>query len=183
MVGMVVDFSSVAMLANVDGKRSVLLQFRDEGAPRYPHYYGIPGGKREDSDADGEDTAIREVDEEFAVNLEGRLKFWRHYTFIADDISNVKSVPVCSLNEPVLFVKKQSGLGVDFNRQEHLYYAEVAPAEVKVVREGRLADWVPVDEIVRNLRMLPTDGFMLRHFLTASGEYKGMLRNKELRTA
>lgn len=77
-----------------------------------------------------------------------------------------------------MWVHATPGLEMDFTRQEHLYSAEVVPAEIKVLHEGRLADWVPVEEVVRNLRMLPTDGFMLRHYLTASGEYSGMLRNK-----
>ncbi len=172
---MAIDYSSVAMLATVNGKRSVLLQFRDEGAPRYPHYYGIPGGKSEKEDETPMATAVRELKEEFVVNLEGRLTFWRHYSFLKEGDLPI----VCSAGEPALLAKETPGLEVDHSREEHLYFAEVEPAEIKVVREGRLADWVPYDEIVRNLRMLPTDGFMLRHFLTASGGYHGLLRNSD----
>jgi 8-oxo-dGTP pyrophosphatase MutT (NUDIX family) len=72
---------SVVLL--VDRRGWVLLQERDELAPRAPNQWGMVGGHVED-DEDFEPAAYRELTEETGVSLPpGTLRLWRdaEYTY------------------------------------------------------------------------------------------------------
>ncbi len=65
----------------VDRRGHLLMQERDEGAPRCPDQWGAPGGHVED-DEGFEEAAYRELAEETGVVLApGSLQLWREDTF------------------------------------------------------------------------------------------------------
>jgi len=73
----------VAVVLLVDRRGWLLLQERDEGAPRAPNQWGMVGGHVEDGE-DFEPAAYRELAEETGLDLPpGTLRLWRdaEYTY------------------------------------------------------------------------------------------------------
>ncbi len=177
---MIPRYSSVALLAQTSNGLCVLLQLRDEGAPRYPHYWVLPGGGVDTGESF--DAAVRrELSEELDIGNPRRedtlseLTLWAHYDFLAK--ADGPKPESCAQEELRIHRAACPGLDIDHDRQEHLYSGKIQPRQLKRLTEGRLADFIPVSAIVQGLYMLPTDRFMLCHFLTASGLYKGAVQN------
>ena len=75
----------LAVVLLVDPRGWVLLQERDEGAPRAANQWGMVGGHVEDGE-DFEPAAYRELLEETGVALPaGTLRLWRDAEFTYDD--------------------------------------------------------------------------------------------------
>ncbi len=67
---------AVACYLLVDQRGAILLQERDEGAPRYPNQWSMPGGQVEPGETP-EQAAYRETTEETEVVLpQGALSLW-----------------------------------------------------------------------------------------------------------
>lgn len=73
----------------VDPRGRLLMQERDEGAPRCPDQWGAPGGHVEDGE-DYETAAYRELEEETGLRLEpGSLALWHEddFTYSTEDVA------------------------------------------------------------------------------------------------
>ncbi|MBW8751452.1 MAG: NUDIX hydrolase [Propionibacteriales bacterium] len=75
----------IAVVLLVDRRGWLLLQERDEGAPRAPNQWGMVGGHVEDGE-DFEPAAYRELAEETGLVLPpGTLRLWRDAEFTYPD--------------------------------------------------------------------------------------------------
>src|SRR4051812_49609084 len=70
------DPTRLSVILLVDARGRVLLQERDEHAPRAAGQWGLVGGHVEDGE-DFETAAYRELAEETGVELTGGLRLWR----------------------------------------------------------------------------------------------------------
>jgi 8-oxo-dGTP pyrophosphatase MutT (NUDIX family) len=76
----------LAVVLLVDREGRLLLQERDEHAPRAAGQWGMVGGHVEDGEGD-EDAAYRELAEETGLHLErGALRLWRTEQFCYSDL-------------------------------------------------------------------------------------------------
>jgi 8-oxo-dGTP diphosphatase len=79
------DAVPIAVVLLVDRRGWLLLQERDEGAPRAPNQWGMVGGHVEDGE-DFEPAAYRELAEETGIVLPpGTLRLWRDAEFTYPD--------------------------------------------------------------------------------------------------
>ena len=76
----------LSVILLVDARGWVLLQERDEGAPRAANQWGMVGGHVEDGE-DFEAAAYRELAEETGVHLGGGLRLWRDEPFRYSDMA------------------------------------------------------------------------------------------------
>src|SRR4051794_520192 len=74
----------LSVILLVDARGWVLLQERDEHAPRAPNQWGMVGGHVEDGE-DFEPAAYRELAEETGVRLTDGLRLWRDERFRYSD--------------------------------------------------------------------------------------------------
>lgn len=70
------DPIQLAIVLLVDPTGAILLQLRDANAPRYPHFWGLPGGHIEPSETP-EEAARRELAEETGLRAEAGLTLFR----------------------------------------------------------------------------------------------------------
>jgi 8-oxo-dGTP pyrophosphatase MutT (NUDIX family) len=75
----------LSVILLVDARGWVLLQERDEHAPRAAGQWGMVGGHVEDGE-DFEPAAYRELAEETGVELIGGLRLWRDELFTYSDL-------------------------------------------------------------------------------------------------
>jgi len=75
----------LSVVVLVDGRGRLLLQERDEHAPRAADQWGLVGGHVEDGE-DFETAAYRELAEETGIRLTGGLRLWRDEEFSYDDM-------------------------------------------------------------------------------------------------
>ncbi len=130
----------LAVILLVDTRGWVLLQERDENAPRAANQWGMVGGHVEDGEA-FEPAAYRELEEETGVALTpGTLRLWRDAEFSYPD---------------------------GHHGHYHVYAAPVGLADSDiVVGEGRQIVFVDPD-VVPTLDLAPSSRHFVPDFLTS----------------
>lgn len=134
----------IAGVLLVDRRNWLLLQERDEHAPRFPNMWGMVGGHVEE-DEDFEPAAYRELEEETGLTLPpGTLKLWRAAEIELD-------------------------IAAEEGREElfHVYTADVDIADDEiVVGEGRQIVFVDPARL-SGLKMAPHTRSLLADFLAS----------------
>ncbi|RNL65474.1 NUDIX hydrolase [Nocardioides marmoriginsengisoli] len=115
----------LAVLLLIDRRGWVLLQERDEHAPRAANQWGMPGGHVED-DEDFEPAAYRELAEETGIDLPpGSLTLWRdaeytypdghhgHYRIFAAAVDLADADIVVGEGRQIVFVDPERVAGLD----------------------------------------------------------------------
>jgi 8-oxo-dGTP diphosphatase len=137
-----VRLTRLSVILLVDAAGRLLLQERDEHAPRAAGQWGLVGGHVEDGE-DFETAAYRELDEETGIRLAGGLRLWRDETFRYSDMDEpchyqVWVAPttltdadiVVGEGRQIVFVPPERVLGLDRSESCAHFTAELLGSDV-----------------------------------------------------
>src|SRR3954454_22836225 len=166
------DPTRLSVILLVDARGRVLLQERDEHAPRAAGQWGLVGGHVEDGE-DFETAAYRELAEETGVELTGGLRLWRGEAFRYSDMEVPAQyqvwVPPTTLTDAdivvgegrqIVFVPPERVAGLDRSESCAHFTAELLGSDIYRSL---------VDEAARRsqLTVLPVPGYGAEEVLVA----------------